>query len=101
MRSTIIIAVAIAALSGPALSGPRYDPAVLEQLRPGATVDEVEALTGKAREVVTKHDGTSVRYYERMSGGIISRVRFRAAWLEFGPDGRFVRVYQTSDTKPD
>lgn len=78
--------------------GPNYDPAVVDQLRPGMTKAEVIALLGKPTSTASLTSGEQQVMWVHSKGTMLGRADARAVMLQFDASGRYSRMLSQSET---
>ncbi|OZI43497.1 hypothetical protein CEK29_10090 [Bordetella genomosp. 5] len=92
--------VAIGLLAGCAATGHNFDPGKLSTLTPGQSTlpDAARALNAQPATVYARRDGSALVLWQHkitfVTDGLYSR---KEAWLEFGPDGRLVRLVDSTN----
>ena len=95
----VLIAAALLLASAPAAAAkPRFDPAALESIQPGASESDVVALFGKPMRRATLDSGQYELTWVR-PGGAVFVTYYTGATLLFSADGKLVRVARTVDTR--
>jgi hypothetical protein len=84
-------------LAGCVSIGPNYDPALIDQIKPGTPKAQVIAQLGRPTSVTKLGDGRQQLMWV-YSRGSMGRANSRAAILMFDADGRYLETVSQSET---
>lgn len=98
MRLSVSAGVALALLVGACASaGKDFNGAKLPELQPGVSTvaDATRILGAEPMQIITgANGGQGVMWQYVTVSGLTGRTEIKRASLVFGPDGRFVRIFQ-------
>ncbi|MEG3089182.1 hypothetical protein [Sphingomonas sp. PB4P5] len=97
------ISIASALVAGALLTacvsmGPDYDPAAVEQLRPGMDKATVIAQLGRPTSVASLPDGKQQLMWIHSRGDMLGRGQARSVMLMFGADGKYIGLVSQAET---
>lgn len=95
-KTTILATVFL--VGGCVSMGPDYDPALVEQLKPGASRAEVISQLGRPTTTVTLPDGRQQLMWTHSRGTMLGTATARSVMLMFDAEGRYLELASQAQT---
>lgn len=98
MRLAVLTAVVLL-VSGCASVGTNFDPAAVQSLQPGMTEAQVIQVLGSPNSRTRLADGSEMLGWTYGHAVAFGSASGKAAILRFGPDGRYVGIMSSTETR--